>query len=109
MPLGANPGLVVSSILLGSSLSGEPRWDSDTKLDVRSPRWGPGQRQLLATLYVTFSLALFALGGADPDGGFYLRSLSFSRPVWGPFWIRFPYPTLSLRHRACDVQGIGET
>jgi hypothetical protein len=34
---------------------------------------------LLATLCVTLSLALFALGGADPTGGFSLRTLSFSR------------------------------
>jgi hypothetical protein len=35
----------------------------------------------LATLCVTFSLALFALGGTDPTGGFCLQSLIFSRPT----------------------------
>jgi hypothetical protein len=34
---------------------------------------------LLATLCVALSLTLFALGGADPTGGFCLRNLSFSR------------------------------
>jgi hypothetical protein len=37
--------------------------------------------QLLATLCVTLSLALFALGGADPTGRFCLRILSFVRPT----------------------------
>jgi hypothetical protein len=41
---------------------------------------------MLATLYVALSLALFALGGADSTGGFYLRTLSFGRPmiIMGP-------------------------
>jgi hypothetical protein len=33
----------------------------------------------LATLCVAFSLALFALGGADPVDGFCLRAMSFGR------------------------------
>jgi hypothetical protein len=34
---------------------------------------------LLATLYVTLSLALFALGDVDPTEGFCLRTLSYCR------------------------------
>jgi hypothetical protein len=47
---------------------------------------GPQVCQLLATLCVALSLALFALGGADPTGGFCLRNLSFSKPmaIMGP-------------------------
>jgi hypothetical protein len=37
-------------------------------------------RQLLATLYVTSSLVLVALGGSNATGGFCLRTLSFGRP-----------------------------
>jgi hypothetical protein len=42
--------------------------------------------QLLATLCVSLSLALFAPGSADPTGGFSLRTLSYSRPtaIMGP-------------------------
>jgi hypothetical protein len=36
---------------------------------------------LLATLCVALSLALFALGGANPAGGFYLRILSVGKPM----------------------------
>jgi hypothetical protein len=35
--------------------------------------------QLLATFCVTLSLTLFAQGGADPPGGFGLRTLRYSR------------------------------
>jgi hypothetical protein len=54
--------------------------------DVGSPQWSLEYRQLLAIIYVTLSLALFALGGAQPAGGFYLRTLSFGRtmPIMGP-------------------------
>jgi hypothetical protein len=47
---------------------------------------GPRVCQLLATLCVTLSLALFALSGADPTGRLCLRTLSFSRPtaIMGP-------------------------
>jgi hypothetical protein len=37
--------------------------------------------QLLATLCVAFSLALFALGGTDLTGGFCLQTLRFIRPM----------------------------
>jgi hypothetical protein len=37
--------------------------------------------QLLATLCVALSLAMFALGGADPTGGLFLRTLSIGRPT----------------------------
>jgi hypothetical protein len=42
---------------------------------------GPRVCQLLPTLCVALSLALSALGGADPTGGFFLRTLSFNRPT----------------------------
>jgi hypothetical protein len=42
---------------------------------------GTRVRQLLATLYVALSLTLFALGGANPTGGFGLITLSYSRPM----------------------------
>jgi hypothetical protein len=42
---------------------------------------GPWVCKLLATLCVALSLALFALGRADLVGGFFLRTLSFSRPM----------------------------
>jgi hypothetical protein len=37
---------------------------------------------------VALSLALFAMGGADPTGGFCLRTLSFAGPsaIMGPVW-----------------------
>jgi hypothetical protein len=37
--------------------------------------------QLLATHCVVLSFALFALGGADPTGGFCLQILSFSKLI----------------------------
>jgi hypothetical protein len=42
--------------------------------------------QLLATLYVTLSLGLIALGGSDLTGGFCLITLSCCRPtaIMGP-------------------------
>jgi hypothetical protein len=46
----------------------------------RSPQWPPRKCQLLATLCVALSLALFALGGADPTGEFCLRTLGFVGP-----------------------------
>jgi hypothetical protein len=42
---------------------------------------GPRMRQLLATLCVASSLALFAQGGADPTGRRCLRTLSCCRPM----------------------------
>jgi hypothetical protein len=47
---------------------------------------GPQVCQLLATLCVSLSLTLFAMGSGDPTGRFYLRTLSFSRPmtIMGP-------------------------
>jgi hypothetical protein len=36
--------------------------------------------QLWVTLCVSSSLALVALGGSDPTGGFHLQTLSFGRP-----------------------------
>jgi hypothetical protein len=42
--------------------------------------------QLLATLCVALSLALFAQGSTDPTGGFYLQTLSYCRhtSIMGP-------------------------
>jgi hypothetical protein len=63
--------------------------DSDTKLEgARSLRWAPRKCQLLATLCVVLSLALFALGGADPTSKFCLRTLSIAGPsiIMGPIW-----------------------
>jgi hypothetical protein len=37
--------------------------------------------QMLATLCVTSSLALVALGGSDPTGMFHLGTLSVGRPL----------------------------
>jgi hypothetical protein len=50
-------------------------------LRLLGPLGGPGKRQLLAILYVALSLALSALGGADPTGGFCLGTLSSRRPT----------------------------
>jgi hypothetical protein len=59
-----------------------PGQDSDTKLeDVESPRRGPGCAYCGPPFCIILSLALFALGGADPTGEFCLRTLSFSRPM----------------------------
>jgi hypothetical protein len=41
---------------------------------------GLQMRQLLSTLCVASSLALFALGGSDPTGEFRLQTLSFGKP-----------------------------
>jgi hypothetical protein len=48
---------------------------------------GSRMRQLLATLCVALSLALFAQGGADLADRFCLKTLSYSRPkvIMGPF------------------------
>jgi hypothetical protein len=47
---------------------------------------GPPVCQLVATLCVASSLALFAWGSADPAVGFCLRTLSYCRPtaIMGP-------------------------
>jgi hypothetical protein len=42
---------------------------------------GPQRHQLLATLYVASSLALFALGSSDLTGGFCLRTLIYCMPT----------------------------
>jgi hypothetical protein len=49
-------------------------------LGCQIPSMGLWMRQLLATLCVTSSLALVALGGYDLSEGFCLRTLSFGRP-----------------------------
>jgi hypothetical protein len=53
------------------------------------PTWRSLRKcQLQATLCVTLSLALFALGGSDPTGEFFLRTLSLAGPsiIMGPVW-----------------------
>jgi hypothetical protein len=47
----------------------------------RVPSMGPQKCQLLVIPCVTLSLALFALGSADPSGGFCLRTWSCCRPT----------------------------
>jgi hypothetical protein len=47
----------------------------------RFPSEGSCVCQLLATLSVALSLALFALGGADPTNRFCLGTLSLGRPT----------------------------
>jgi hypothetical protein len=42
---------------------------------------GSQVHQLLATLCVALSLALFTLGGTDPTDEFCLRTLCYSRPT----------------------------
>jgi hypothetical protein len=42
---------------------------------------GLGMSQLLATPFVASFLALVALGGSDPSGGFRLRTLSIGGPM----------------------------
>jgi hypothetical protein len=44
--------------------------------------------QVLATLCVALSLSLFALGGSNPTGRFYLRTMSFTGPsaIMGLVW-----------------------
>jgi hypothetical protein len=60
---------------------------------------GPRMHQMLATLCVTSSLALVALGGRDPTSGFHLETLS----VAGPSAIARPIlDTLVVSH---DVEG----
>jgi hypothetical protein len=54
--------------------------------------------QMLATLCVVLSLALVALGGTDPTGGFHLGTLSFGKPLGNRgahLGYNFPYPMLS--------------
>jgi hypothetical protein len=98
----------------GGGVGGGPQWkppyrDTETKLEnVKSPRWGPRVAPGAGHSCVALSLALFALGGADPAGRFCLRTLSFGRLTWGPFWIRFPYPLLPLRHSGHDVRAVRE-
>jgi hypothetical protein len=55
--------------------------------------------QMLATLYVTLSLSLIALGGSNPTGGFHLGTLS----VVGPLIIMGP--VLDMVVVSCNVEG----
>jgi hypothetical protein len=45
------------------------------------PSVGPKMRHMLATLCVTSSLAMVALGGSDPTCGFHLVTLSIGRSL----------------------------
>jgi hypothetical protein len=75
---------------------------------------GPRARQLLATLYVALSLALFAQVGTDPTGGFCLRTLSYSGPttIMGPILHMVPvsrsafYEGPLLRCLGSDTTGL---
>jgi hypothetical protein len=60
---------------------------------------GPQACQLLVTLCVTSSLALFARGGASQTGAFCLRTMSYCRPtaIVGPI-----FDTVVV---SCDVAG----
>jgi hypothetical protein len=65
--------------------------------------------QLLATLCVTFSIALVALGGSDPTSGVCLRTLSFGRPLdncGAHLGYDFHIPCCRSWR---DVHGVGET
>jgi hypothetical protein len=62
--------------------------------------------QLLATLCVTSSLSLVALGSSDPIDGFCLLTLSFGRPH-GNHGTRFGYGCRIPRRVGRIVQGVG--
>jgi hypothetical protein len=51
------------------------------RLRMPSPLRGVPSVPALATICVTLSLALFALGDADLTDGFCLRTLNFGRPT----------------------------
>jgi hypothetical protein len=55
---------------------------------LRVPGPLDGALESVSTLCVSLSLTLFALGSADPTGGFFLRTLSFEDPlaIMGPIW-----------------------
>jgi hypothetical protein len=71
--------------------------------DVGSLRWAPRKCQLLATLCVIMSLALFALGSTNPTGRFCLRTLCFGRHL-GNHRARLRYGChIPCCHRWCNV------
>jgi hypothetical protein len=102
---------VVSSVFPRYSLNGKPGWlgasphggvrrkppgqDLDKMLeDVGSPDVPD-----VATLCVTSSLALVAMGGFDPSGGFRLGTLTVCRPLGNHGAI---LDTVAV---SCDVEG----
>jgi hypothetical protein len=74
----------------------------------RAASMGSWVRHLLATLCVALSLTLFARGDADPAGGFYLRTLSNSRPmsIMGPV-LDTIFASLAVVGTSCEE--LGET
>jgi hypothetical protein len=64
---------------------------------------------MLAILCVTLSLALFALGGADSTGGFFLRTLSFASPlaVIGLVWDLIVVSRAVIACVMCEEYGRG--
>jgi hypothetical protein len=63
-------------------------------------------RQLLDTLCIASSLALVALGGSDPTGGFYLRTQTIGRPL-GNRGAHFGYGCRIPQYRWCVMRGVG--
>jgi hypothetical protein len=73
--------------------------------DAMSPLMGPWMHQMLATLCVTLSLSLVALGDSDPTGQFCLATLSFGRLLIN-HGAHFGYGCHILRCRGCIVWGV---
>jgi hypothetical protein len=69
---------------------------------------GPQLHQVLATLYVTSSFALFALGSSNPIGRFWLGTLSVRSPstIVGLFWIWLLYPSMWRERRGRNCCGV---
>jgi hypothetical protein len=63
-------------------------------------------RQLLATVCVTLSLALVALGGSDLTGGFHLGALSVGSSLSNR-GAHFGYGCRILRCRGHVIRGVG--
>jgi hypothetical protein len=64
--------------------------------------------QMLATLCVALSLALFALGGSDPTGEFRLGTMSICRPL-NNHGAYFGYDCHIPRCRGRIMRGVGVT
>jgi hypothetical protein len=62
--------------------------------------------QMLATLCVTSSLTLFALGGSNPIGWFHLGTLGICRPL-GNRMAHFGYNCRIPRCRGRVMRGVG--
>jgi hypothetical protein len=73
---------------------------------IRSPQWGIKKCQLLPIPCVTSSLALIALGGCDPSGGFHLTTLHVGRPL-GNRGAHFGYGCHIPQCRGRVIIGVG--